>query len=193
MAGVSDPLPEAPAGRLSEDRIAALRDFLEANLRLKKWAADRADVAPALSALMSASPDTSGLVERIDRIVDGRGRVRVEASGRLTNLRDAMSSASARIDSLLRTVMARGDVRACLSDGGVHRRAGRPVLAVKAKMSGRVKGLVHDRSQTGESVFIEPQEVVELGNRLAEARADERREVERILVSSPATCSPPAP
>ena len=41
MAGVSDPLPEAPAGRLTEDRIAALRDFLEANLRLKKWAADR--------------------------------------------------------------------------------------------------------------------------------------------------------
>lgn len=182
MAGVTDPLPEAPSGRLSEDRIAALRDFLEANLRLKKWAADRAETAPSLSALMSASPDTSALVERIDRIVDGRGRVRVEASGRLTNLRDAMSSASTRIDSLLRAVMARGDVRASLSDGGVHRRAGRPVLAVKAKMSGRVKGLVHDRSQTGESVFIEPQEVVELGNRLAEARADERREVERILV-----------
>ena len=182
MAGVTDPLPEELDGRLSEDRIAALRDFLEANLRLKKWARDRADLVPTLSALMSASPDTSALVERIDRIVDGRGRVRVEASGRLTNLRDAMSAASARIESALRGVMARGEVRASLSDGGVHRRAGRPVLAVKAKMSGRVKGLVHDRSQTGESVFIEPQEVVELGNRLAEARADERREVERILV-----------
>ena len=182
MAGVGEPLPGDPSGRLSEDRLAALRDFLDANLRLKRWAADRAELAPALAALMAASPDTATVVERIDRVVDGRGRVRAEASGRLTNLREAMSSASSRIDGALRAVMARADVRAVLSDGGVHRRAGRPVLAVKAKMSGRVKGLVHDRSQTGESVFIEPQEVVELGNRLAEARADERREVERILV-----------
>ena len=182
MAGVSDPLPGAPSGRLGEDRLAALRDFLEANLRLRRWAAERVESCPALAALMAASPDTSSLVERIDRVVDGRGRVRAEASGRLTGLRETMSSSSARIDGVLRSVMARADVRAVLSDGGVHRRAGRPVLAVKAKMSGRVKGLVHDRSQTGESVFIEPQEVVELGNRLAEARADERREVERILV-----------
>ncbi|MEM1451711.1 MAG: hypothetical protein AAGI22_21545, partial [Planctomycetota bacterium] len=182
LAGVADPLPARMEGRLDESRIATLRDFLDANVRLKAWAATRAESAPLLSALMEASPDTRGLVERVDRVLDGRGQVRAEASGRLSRLRDTISQSSARVDGALRDVLARGEVRASLSDGGVHRRAGRPVLAVRAKMSGRVRGLVHDRSQSGESVFIEPQEIVELGNRLAEARADERREVERILV-----------
>ncbi|MEM9803108.1 MAG: hypothetical protein AAGA20_22505, partial [Planctomycetota bacterium] len=182
MGGVSDPLPAHFEGRLDEDRIAALRDFLDANVRLREWTGTRAEEIPECAALLAASPDTRPLVERIERIVDGRGRVRNEASGRLGRLRETISSAAARVESALRGIMARPEVRASLSDGGVHRRAGRPVLAVKAKMVGRVRGLVHDRSQSGESVFVEPNEVVELGNRLAEARADERREVERILV-----------
>jgi len=182
MAGVTDPLPERFDGRLEEDRIAALRDFLDANLRLKKWAAGRATEVPLIAALMEASPDTRALVERIDRVVDDRGRVRADASGKLARLRETISSVNARIETTLREVLSRDGVRASLSDVSVHRRGGRPVLAVKAKMSGRVRGLVHDRSQSGESVFIEPNEVIELGNRLAESRADERREVDRILI-----------
>lgn len=182
MAGVSDPFPDGIEGRLDEDRIAAVRDFLDANLRLKRWATAREEELPETAALMAASPDTGPLLERVERVVDERGRVRAEASGRLARLRDTLSSVGARIDSILRQVVARSEVRSALSDGGVHRRAGRPVLAVRAKQAGRVRGLVHDRSQSGESIFIEPQEVVELGNRLAEARADERREVERILI-----------
>ncbi len=182
LVGVTDPFPDGIEGRLDEDRIAAVRDFLDANLRLKRWALAREEELPETAALMAASPDTLPLLERVDRVVDGRGRVRPEASGRLARLRDTLSSVGARIDSILRQVVARPEVRSALSDGGVHRRAGRPVLAVRAKQAGRVRGLVHDRSQSGESIFIEPQEVVELGNRLAEARADERREVERILI-----------
>ncbi|MFT7170371.1 MAG: DNA mismatch repair protein MutS2 [Paracoccaceae bacterium] len=182
MGGVTDPRPESDDGRLDEAKIASIRDFLEANLELKRWVATRDAEAPHLAALMAASPDTSTLLERIDRVVDKRGRVRSDASGRLDRLRQQISSLTGRVDEIIRAVMARGDVRAVLSDGSVHRRAGRPVLAVKAKMSGRVKGLVHDRSQSGESVFIEPSDAVEAGNRLAEARADERRETERILI-----------
>ncbi|MEM8709515.1 MAG: hypothetical protein AAGG01_01070 [Planctomycetota bacterium] len=182
MAGVTDPRPESDDGRLDEAKIAAIRDFLDANLRLREWASTRVGEVPHLAALMAASPDTTLLLERIERVVDERGRVRSDASGKLERLRQMISSLSGRVDQIVRDVMGRGDVRACLSDGSVHRRAGRPTLAVKAKMSGRVKGLVHDRSQSGESVFIEPAAAVEAGNRLAEAKADERRETERILI-----------
>lgn len=181
-AGISDPFPDGIDGRLDEDRIASIRDFLDANARLKRWAAGRAEGLPEVSSLMAASPDTSAILERIDRIVDERGRIKSSASGKLQRMREQITSLTGRVDSVVREIMGRADVRACLSDGGVHRRAGRPVLAVKAKMSGRVKGLVHDRSQSGESVFIEPGAAIELGNRLAEVRGDERREVERILI-----------
>ena len=182
LAGVSDALPPGPVERLAEDRVAAIRDLLGAGERLRLWAAARAEIAPDVAALMAAVPDASHLVERIDRVLDERGRVRHDASDRLAGLRERVQSLSARVTSTLREVMARGDVRAALSDGGVHRRGGRPVLAVKAKQSGRVKGITHDRSQSGESVFIEPSAVVELGNRLAEAEVAERRETDRVLV-----------
>ena len=181
-AGVTDPFPEKPEGRLDEDRIAAIRDFLDANTRLKRWAAEREDLIPETAALLAASPDTTEILERIERVVDERGRIKTTASGKLERMRREITSLGSRVDGLMREIANRSDVRASLSDGSVHRRAGRPVLAVKAKMSGRVKGLVHDRSQSGESVFIEPSAVIELGNRLAELRADERREVERILI-----------
>lgn len=182
MAGVTDPSPDSDDGRLDESKIASIRDFLDANLRIKKWAAFYGVEAPHIAKLMAASPDTRPLLERVERVVDERGRVRSDASGKLERLRRQISSLSSQVDEIIRNVVARGDVRPYLSDNSVHRRAGRPVLAVKAKSSGRVKGLVHDRSQTGESVFIEPAGAVEAGNRLAEAKADERRETERILI-----------
>ena len=130
MAGVSDPFPDGIEGRLDEDRIAAVRDFLDANLRLKRWAAAREEELPETAALMAASPDTGPLLERVERVVDDGGGVRAEASGRLARLRDTLSSVGARIDSILRQVVA--PQRSALSDGGVHRRAGRPVLAVRS-------------------------------------------------------------
>ena len=111
----------------------------------------------------------NSLVEAIDQVLDERGRVRRDASVLLARLGKEGRHLSSEINTILRRIVASSGVRAVLSDSAVHRRGGRPVLAVRAKSSGRVRGLVHDRSQSGESVFIEPNEVVELGNRLAEA------------------------
>lgn len=184
MAGVSDPLPPATRGAraMDEERFLVLRGFLDAARRLAAWFAERADDLPGLAAVAARVPNVSRLLEQLDRVLDERGRVRREASDLLRRLRREQTSLSSDIDARMRQVQGRGEVRAVLSDGAIHRRGGRPVLAVRAKSSGRVKGIVHDRSQSGESVFVEPVEVIELGNRLAEVQADERREVERILL-----------
>jgi len=73
-------------------------------------------------------------------------------------------------------------LRSALTDPRVHRRGGRAVLAVKAKSAGRIQGVVHDRSQSGETVFMEPREAVELSNRLSGLLSDEHEEITRILV-----------
>jgi len=184
FGGVTDVLPPGAEvlTRLDEDRMASLRDFLQANVRLKAWTHLRANEAPGLAAQMSESPDTTELGLAIDRVLDTRGRVRDDASQQLGRLRHTMNELQERVERAARAVLQRADVRVHLTDGSIHRRGGRPVLAVKAKLSGRVKGLVHDRSQSGESVFIEPAECLEIGNRLAEVTADERREVDRILI-----------
>jgi len=184
LAGVTDPLPPGAAltRALDEQRFVALRGFLDAAERLSAWFAERVLDVPELAAVAARIPDLEELKHAIDRVLDERGKVRHDASDLLARLRRLVAEMNDRVDRALKDVMQRGDVRAVLSDGSVHRRGGRPVLAVKARMSGRVRGIVHDRSQSGESVFVEPQEVIELGNRLAEALSDERREVERVLL-----------
>ncbi len=187
FAGVTDPLPALvharKAGRaLEDDQVTSLRAFFEAVVRLVEWMKNRKAHSPALAALADDVPDFQELVERIDATVDERGRVRDHASPLLWRLRQTEAELSAQLDKLLRSYITRADVKAVLSDPNPMRRGGRAVLAVKAKSSGRVRGIVHDRSSSGETLFIEPHEAVLLGNKHSEAEADERREVERILL-----------
>ncbi len=187
LGGVSDPMPwlahARKAGRaVADDEVIGLRAFLEASKRLGMWLHEREGRAPELATIARDLPDFTDLIERLEATVDDRGRVRDHASPLLWRVRKEESEISASLDKLLRGYIARADIKAVLSDPNPHRRGGRAVLAVKAKSSGRVRGIVHDRSSSGETVFIEPHEAVLLGNKLSEAQADERREVERILL-----------
>jgi DNA mismatch repair protein MutS2 len=187
LAGITDPLPALQrarrAGRaLFEDDLVQLQGFLAALESLRAWLEERRDAMPALAELARDLPDLTDLVERLGASIDDRGRVRDHASPLLWRLRKEEAELAAEVERVMRAYIARPEIKAVLSDPNLHRRGGRAVLVVKAKSSGRVPGIVHDRSQTGESVFIEPREVVALSNRHAECAADERREVERILL-----------
>jgi DNA mismatch repair protein MutS2 len=159
-----------------------LRNFFEAVERLSDWLFARAPDCPSLGQLATGMPDFEPLVKRLRATVDDRGRVRDDASPLLARLRRESTDVAAQIDKLLRGLIARPEIKAVLADTAPQRRGGRPALAVKAKSQGRVPGIVHDRSQTGETVFVEPREVVALGNKAGELEADERREVELILL-----------
>ena len=191
FAGVTDPVPPQEGGRFQraydEEHCMALREVCLAGMRLADWFAERAEVAPALTRVARGLPRLEALVEAIDTVLDERGRVRREASPLLARLDREARRLSSEINTILRRIVASSGVRAVLSDSAIHRRAGRPVLTVRAKSSGRVPGLVHDRSKSGESVFIEPSEGLQPGNRLAEVRADLRRETERILLELSST------
>ena len=184
LGGLTDPMPilEAAVQRpLEETELAAITGFLRAAERLGDWLERRVADVPQLGALGSEVPDLSFLRERLMRVVDERGKILSNASPLLARLRDEERQLSSKVDGTLRQIAGNSDVRNVLSDGRVHLRGGRLCLAVRAKSSGRVKGIVHDRSQSEQSVFIEPREVIPLANRLAEVRIEERRELSRIL------------
>ncbi len=185
LMGVCDPLPALQhartAGRPIEDAaFVQIAGFLEAAERLAEWLC-ALQGAPALAELGKRVPEYDELAERLAATIDEQGRVRENASPALSRLRREEAEVAANLDRSLRQILARPEVRTVLADPNPMRRGGRPVLAVKAKSAARVQGIVHDRSQTGETVFIEPREVVALGNRHAELVSDERREVERVL------------
>jgi DNA mismatch repair protein MutS2 len=121
----------------------------------------------------------SPVAEAVEAALDGHGGVRDDASIELGQTRRQLTSARAGAVEALRATADR--FRQHLQEGYVTERAGRPVLAVKASARAAVPGIVHDRSASGQTVFVEPLDVVEANNRVRELEAGERIEVERVL------------
>ena len=102
------------------------------------------------------------------------------ASEKLADIRSRIKSLNARIRSKLSEYIT-GPTAAYLQDASVTMRNDRFVIPVKAEFKNRVRGFVHDRSQTGATFFIEPEYVLEMNNELIALTIDEKEEVERIL------------
>ena len=137
---------------------------------------------PNLSALASDVQSFPTLIRRIDGIVGKFGKIKDNASPTLANIRRELAattgSISRTLNSILRSAQAEGIVD---KDVNPTVRDGRLVIPVAPALKRRIKGIVHDESATGKTVFIEPAEVVEANNRIRELEAEERREVIRIL------------
>lgn len=139
------------------------------------------EIAPRLAAVGQsiAAPLLERLVGLIESALDGHGGVRDSASADLASARRRLTEARAAAAQALRDAAQR--FRSHLQEGFLTERGGRPVLAVKAGSRSAVAGIVHDRSATGHTVFVEPLEVVEANNQVRELEAVERIEVERVL------------
>ncbi len=137
---------------------------------------------PALHRLTEDVMTFPQLVQRIDTILDKFGKIKDSASPQLADIRRELSRTEGSISRTLN-----GILRAAQSDGLVEKdvtpaiRDGRLVIPVSQGLKRKIRGIVHDESASGKTVFIEPAEVVEANNRIRELEADERREIIRIL------------
>lgn len=122
------------------------------------------------------------LEDDINFAIMSDGEINDHASEKLFDIRTKIKSLNARIRSKL-TEYITGPTAAYLQDATVTMRNDRFVIPVKAEYKNRVRGFVHDRSQTGATFFIEPEYVLEMNNELIALTIDEREEVERILKS----------
>ncbi len=124
-------------------------------------------------------------IEReIERCINKFGEVKDNASPELAEIRRSISSANGSIARAMRKVLDRAAAEGIIDkDVAPSMRDGRMVLPVSAGMKRHINGIIHDESATGKTVFIEPAEVVEAGNRLRELQMQERREIVRILIS----------
>ncbi len=146
---------------------------------------------PALAALAEGAMVFPQLVTRIDTILDKFGRVKDNASPTLAEIRReitvAMSGISRSLQSILRSAQAEGVVD---KDVTPTMRDGRLMIPVTPAFKRKIKGIVHDESASGKTVFIEPEVVVEANNRVRELEASERREIIRILTEFTDTVRP---
>ncbi|MGZ2664361.1 Smr/MutS family protein [Bacteroides fragilis] len=134
------------------------------------------------------------LITKIDGILNKYGKIKDNASTELSRIRrelaNTMGSISRSLNSILRNAQSEGYVD---KDVAPTMRDGRLVIPVAPGLKRRIKGIVHDESASGKTVFIEPAEVVEANNRIRELEGDERREIIRILTEFSNTLRPSIP
>lgn len=134
------------------------------------------------------------LITKIDGILNKYGKIKDNASTELSRIRrelaNTMGSISRSLNSILRTAQSEGYVD---KDVAPTMRDGRLVIPVAPGLKRKIKGIVHDESASGKTVFIEPAEVVEANNRIRELEGDERREIIRILTEFSNTLRPSIP
>ncbi|SBV93691.1 endonuclease MutS2 [uncultured Dysgonomonas sp.] len=124
------------------------------------------------------------LISKIDNILDKFGRIKDNASPELHRIRKDMAHISGGISKSLNAIL-----RLAQSEGLVEKdvtptmRDGRLVIPVAPAFKRKIKGIVHDESASGKTVFIEPAEVVEANNRIRELESEERREIIKILIA----------
>ncbi len=170
---------------MEEGEVFDLRRSMETICNIVKILTENEDAAykyPALNRLAADVMTFPELIRQIDRILDKFGRMRDDASPALAETRRELSRTEGSISRTLYSIL-----RTAQSDGLVEKdvtptlRDGRLVIPVAPALKRKIRGIVHDESATGKTVFIEPAEVVEANNRIRELEAEERREVIRIL------------
>ncbi len=146
---------------------------------------------PALQRITEGIRIFPELVVRIDQIVDKFGNIKDTASPALADIRRELSRAEGSVSRTLYNIL-----HAAQSEGLIDKdvsptmRDGRLVVPIAPGMKRRIKGIVHDESSSGKTVFVEPAEVVEANNRIRELEAEERREIIRILTDFTNTIRP---
>lgn len=166
----------------------------EASISQDGWKHEPVYPYPALHELADGVMTYPQILQRIDQILDKFGKIRDTASPELNNIRRELAKTEGSISRTLYSIL-----RSAQSEGLIEKdvtpamRDGRLVIPIVPTMKRKIKGIVHDESASGKTLFVEPTEVVEANNRVRELEAEERREIIRILNEIAKTIRPHVP
>ena len=169
--------------RLLPQDLLNIRDTLARAHALRRSLLRLEDQFPCTAAIARQLEPCPEVVAEIKHCVSDRGDVLDRATPALSRIRSELKVAHDRLMDKLNRIVASPQYATYLQEAYVTQRDGRYVIPVKADFKGRIPGLVHDRSASGATLFIEPMATVELTNRWRELQLAEEREVEKILLA----------
>ncbi|MBI5057468.1 MAG: endonuclease MutS2 [Nitrospirae bacterium] len=171
-----------PADAMLEPvEIRAFLPLLYSSFNLKILSEDPS--CPGLGEIVSLLATHPHIRKAIEGAIDLEGKIRDSASPELSHIRKGLKSCEIKIKNTLEGILKQKEMETYLQDFYVTERNKRWVIPVKRDFKSNVPGVVHDISNTGETVFVEPYPVQQLGNELESLRAEEKLEEYRILRS----------
>ena len=166
---------------LTIEDIMHVKETLRAFRIVKEFLADAKGDYPYLRQLAGKIRLYPEIDAKIENTLNENGAVKNSASPELRSIRKTIQAVKGRIQGRLQSTLRSKSVSPYLQDPIIRERKGRPVIAVKERDASRVPGSVRDRSDRGNTVFIEPEAVRELGNELQAAIDAEGAEIVRLL------------
>lgn len=167
-------------GVLGGVELVQVMDALRSMEAWRAYVEPRSERFPLLGNLATGMPTGLTVLASLTKCLDPDGSVRDEASDALAQIRTRIRQSVQRIVERIQQYIS-GKTRELLSDPIYTVRDGRYVLPLKAENRGKIKGIVHDTSASGLTIYVEPDDVLQLGNALREAESAERIEEHRIL------------
>lgn len=187
VGGAHDVRPltgDARRGKVLPARdLLDMRDTLAAGRRLHRTLSRLENQFPHLARVTDRIRPCPEIIEEINRCIDDQGGVRDEASAALGRIRREVDIAHERIHAKLENIINASQNASYLQEAIITQRGGRYVIPLKAQFKDKIRGVVHDRSASGVTLFIEPLSVVDLNNAWRELQLEEEEEVRRILAA----------
>ncbi len=171
----------AKGAQLTTRELLDIADLLNVTSRLVAYAGDKGATAGSLSELFSRLIPNGRVENAIKRAIISEDMIADDASPKLYEIRRSIKIANNKVREILQRYITGDAYSKILQENLITQRNGRFVIPVKVEHKGEIKGLVHDTSSSGATVFIEPIAVVEQNNTLKELEIAEAKEIDRIL------------
>lgn len=178
---------------LSEEEFYRILLSLRTVYAIIKYFNDRAGLYAHLELLFEHLPIEKSIVRSIEQVLDDRGKLKDNASRLLLDLTQQIAKSEQEARKRLESVFKQAQAQGWTADGNLTIRDGRMCIPILAENKRKVKGLIHDESATGQTAYIEPEEVFHLNNKVRDLEFERRREVIRILTDLTSELRPHVP
>ncbi|MBK0381090.1 endonuclease MutS2 [Mucilaginibacter segetis] len=166
---------------LSEEEFFQVQASLTTVFAVIAYFNEREGLYPNLEALFEHLPIEKAILKKIDHIIDTKGKIRPDASRELLDITGGIAKAEQEARKKIDQIFKAASGNNWTADGSLTIRDGRLCIPLLAENKRKLKGFIHDESASGQTVYMEPEEVFTLNNRIRDLEFDRRREIIRIL------------
>ena len=168
---------------LVEEELHQMYASLQTVFSVLRFFEERKEVYPNLEALLEHLPVEKNILKRIETVLDPKGKIKPNASLTLQTIIGDISKAEQDVRKRMDSIFKQAVGNNWVADGSLTIRDGRMCIPILAENKRKLKGFIHDESASGQTVYMEPEEVFTLNNKLRDLEFDKRREIIKILIA----------
>lgn len=168
---------------LLEEEFYQIQLTLKTVFGILQYFKGRKETYPYLDTLIGEIPVEKPLLQEIQKVIDEKGKMKPQASPLLQEIVELIQKSEIEVRKKIDQIFKHAQSQGWTADGNLTVRDGRMCIPILAENKRKIKGFIHDESATGQTAYIEPEEVFQLNNKIRDLEFEKRREIVRILVS----------